>query len=96
MLAERQRHELMQSNWPGNVRELRNAADRLVLGVGRTPVVPDASEDTACRSRSASNATSARSLPKRWRARAVRYTRRRIFCRLAVRRCMSKIKRYGL
>jgi two-component system C4-dicarboxylate transport response regulator DctD len=45
MLAERQRHELMQSNWPGNVRELRNAADRLVLGVGRTPVVTDASED---------------------------------------------------
>ncbi|MDF6666691.1 Fis family transcriptional regulator, partial [Escherichia coli] len=32
-------------DWPGNVRELRNAADRLVLGVGRTPVVPDASED---------------------------------------------------
>ncbi|MHA6847231.1 sigma-54-dependent transcriptional regulator [Ralstonia syzygii] len=45
MLSERQRHELMQSNWPGNVRELRNAADRLVLGVGRTPVVSDAAED---------------------------------------------------
>ena len=36
---------LVTYDWPGNVRELRNAADRLVLGVGRTPVVPDASED---------------------------------------------------
>jgi two-component system C4-dicarboxylate transport response regulator DctD len=46
MLAERQRHELMQSSWPGNVRELRNAADRLVLGVGRTQVVADGAEES--------------------------------------------------
>jgi two-component system C4-dicarboxylate transport response regulator DctD len=36
----------MQSSWPGNVRELRNAADRLVLGVGRTQVVADGAEES--------------------------------------------------
>lgn len=29
--------ELAGRSWPGNVRELRNAADRLVLGLGTTP-----------------------------------------------------------
>ena len=35
-LSPAQLRQLMARDWPGNVRELRNAADRLVLGLGTT------------------------------------------------------------